>query len=125
MAHFSFGSHCSADHFYENSIIFNIALCGDWPNPVWSSSGCAASTGVGDCPSYVWGASPSAFNNAYFDVNYLKVFKYSSSVTDGGSTGTDTESGTDTGSGSTDCGYVPSSCDSDLNWAVSSGIYQN
>merc|ERR1711879_410558 len=36
--------------------------------------------------------------------------------------GTGTDTGTDTGSG--DCGYVPSSCSGDLNWAVSTGKSQ-
>jgi len=59
-------------------------------------------------------------------VKYLKVFQYSSSVTDGGSTGTDTGSGSGTGTGSsTDCGYFPSTCQSDLDWALSSGIYEH
>jgi len=125
-AYFPFGSHCPNSHFNDNHIIFNIALCGDWPNGVWSSSGCQSSTGKSSCPDYVWGASPSAFNNAYFEVNYLKVFQYSSSVTDGGSTDTGSGTGTDTGSGSSsDCGYYPSTCQSDLNWALSSGIYEH
>merc|ERR1712130_483129 len=49
---------------------------------------------------------------------------YSSSVTDNGSgSGGPTDIGN--GGSQPQCGYVPSSCNSDLNWAVSSGIYQH
>lgn len=106
-AFFPFGSACTADTFNNNQIVFNIALCGDWAGGVWDSSGCAASTGYSSCSDFVWN-NPSSFNDAYWDINYLKVFQYDSS-------GTDTDS---------DCGYVPSSCSSDLSWAVNTGTSQ-
>ena len=106
-AHFGFGSDCSANHFHDHSIILNIAVCGGWPDSTWGGSGCPS----GSCPSYVDEHSSGAFDNAYFDINYLKVFKYS-------------------GSGpspapSPECGYVPSDCTGDLNWALNSGRSSN
>merc|ERR1719189_1128554 len=92
-----FGSHCSSSHFKDEVMVFNIALCGGWPNNWWHTTGCQH-TGFSSCDAFVAGAKPSAFKEAYFEINYLKVFKYSGSVTDGVSSA-HIGSGTGTGTG--------------------------
>lgn len=54
------------------NIMFNIDFCGDWAAGVWNQ-GCAASTGQGDCASYV-ANNPSVYDQAYFLINSLKVY---------------------------------------------------
>jgi len=113
-----FGSHCSSTHFKDNVIVLNIALCGGWPNGHWGDSGCKTKTKKHSCPAYVAKAPPSAFDSAYFEINYLKVFKHSGSVTPGALTVPHTLSHTQSSSA---CGYVPPSCDGDIKWAVHHG----
>ncbi|ESZ93101.1 hypothetical protein SBOR_6531 [Sclerotinia borealis F-4128] len=68
------GSGCNIDdHFSEHSIILDTTFCGDWAGQVWSSGGCAASTKAATCNAYV-SANPTAFNNAYWIINSIKVF---------------------------------------------------
>merc|ERR1712241_1583381 len=115
-AYFPFGCDvCTPQTFNDNQIVINIALCGDWAGEktLWSSSGCAASTGYSSCSDFVRN-NPSAFNNAYWDINWLKVFQ-----SDGSSSGTPSPVST-----GTDCGYIPSTCNGDLSWAVSTGVTQ-
>ncbi|KAI0755388.1 hypothetical protein C8Q80DRAFT_1117777 [Daedaleopsis nitida] len=60
-----------ADHFGEHNLVINLTLCGDWAGAsnVYSASGCP-----GDCVSYV-NNNPSAFTDAYFDVQWLKIYQ--------------------------------------------------
>jgi hypothetical protein len=61
-------------HVKEQRIIINTDFCGTWASGTWTSSGCAASTGVGDCETYVRN-NPAAFKDAFWTFNGLKVFQ--------------------------------------------------
>lgn len=56
-------------YFGDQTIIFDITICGDWAGNqnVWSSAGYS-----GTCSQAV--EDPSNFVNAIFEVNYVKVF---------------------------------------------------
>ncbi|KAH9850499.1 laminarinase [Lenzites betulinus] len=55
-------------HFGEHNIIINLTLCGDWAGNVFSQDGCP-----GNCVDFV-NNNPSAFTNAYFDIQWLKIY---------------------------------------------------
>lgn len=57
--------------------IFDTTFCGDWAGNVWSSSNCRGL--AGDCKTYV-ANNPSAFREAYWAVNSLKVYQSSSNA---------------------------------------------
>ncbi|THH31666.1 hypothetical protein EUX98_g2499 [Antrodiella citrinella] len=60
---------CDIDsHFGEQNIIINLTFCGDWAGAVYGSDGCPSS-----CVDYV-NNNPSAFTNAYFDFQWLKIY---------------------------------------------------
>ncbi|KZV60019.1 glycoside hydrolase family 16 protein [Peniophora sp. CONT] len=64
-------THCDiASHFHARNILMNIDLCGDWASGEFEADGC----GTGTCNDYVRN-NPSAFQNAYFDINWVKVFQ--------------------------------------------------
>ncbi|KAI0759554.1 laminarinase [Trametes elegans] len=58
-----------SSHFGAHNIIINLTLCGDWAGAVYGQDGCP-----GDCVSYV-NQNPSAFTNAYFDIQWLKIYQ--------------------------------------------------
>ncbi|THH27536.1 hypothetical protein EUX98_g6654 [Antrodiella citrinella] len=61
---------CDIDsHFGEQNIIINLTFCGDWAGAVYSSDGCPS-----DCVDYV-NNNPSAFTNAYFDFEWVKIYQ--------------------------------------------------
>jgi len=63
---------CDIDsHFGPANIIINLTFCGDWAGSasVYSSSGCPST-----CTDYV-SNNPSAFNNAYFQLAWAKVYQ--------------------------------------------------
>ena len=67
------GSGCDIDsHFMNHNIVFDTTFCGQWAGAVWSGGSCAllAST----CEAYV-GSNPSAFTEAYWMINYVKVYQ--------------------------------------------------
>ncbi|KAI8066318.1 beta-1,3-1,4-glucanase [Gongronella butleri] len=68
LANFGFGS-CSSNHFANLQIVFDLTFCGDWAGAVYSQNGCP-----GTCSDYVIN-TPSAFQNAYWSVNYVKVYQ--------------------------------------------------
>lgn len=76
MARFAGGDGCDIDsHFSENQLVFDTTFCGDWAGKpeVWSSNKtCAAKAST--CDDYV-AANPSAFRNAYWEINSIKVFQ--------------------------------------------------
>jgi len=75
MAHFTFGTHCTSDHFGSMSMIINTELCGDWAGAdYWYNTvhQCGASTGQ-TCPNHVK-YNGAAFSDAYWEINYVKVF---------------------------------------------------
>lgn len=61
-------------HFKNHYIVFNTALCGDWPNNVWKSSACAAKTVT--CQDYV-ASNPKEFEQSYWLIKSLKVYQAS------------------------------------------------
>ncbi|KAF7588635.1 hypothetical protein BBP40_005446 [Aspergillus hancockii] len=71
-------------HFRDLQIIFDTTFCGDWAGGVWGSSSCASK---GSCTDFV-ANNPSAFAEAYWRVNSLKVYQGGASslwnnITDG------------------------------------------
>lgn len=72
---------CDIPQFFQNNnIVFDTTFCGDWAGQVWSTSGCA-STQYPTCESFVEN-NPSAFQNAYWQINSLRVYSSSSSASD-------------------------------------------
>jgi hypothetical protein len=67
---FPFGSSCAASHFQNLSMVFDLTFCGEWAGNVWGQT--CSSKGP-DCVQYVRN-NPSAFAEAYWSINYLKVF---------------------------------------------------
>ncbi|KAH0400191.1 glycoside hydrolase family 16 protein, partial [Aureobasidium melanogenum] len=69
------GGSCDIDsHFINHRMIFDTTFCGDWAGSVYSSTSCPlAGSGGNGCVDYVAG-NPSAFTEAYWEVNYIKVF---------------------------------------------------
>ncbi|KKY17376.1 hypothetical protein UCRPC4_g05620 [Phaeomoniella chlamydospora] len=69
---------CDIDsHFADHNIIFDTTFCGDYGNAVWSSdSTCSAKAST--CNEYV-AQNPSAFADAYWSVNSVKVYQLVSS----------------------------------------------
>jgi len=75
-------TNCNIQQFFkQHQLIFDTTLCGDWAANVWNSSGvtgqeqsCGARTGFPTCESYVL-AQGGSFSNAYWQVNYVKVFQ--------------------------------------------------
>lgn len=69
VAYFPSTSTCNIpSHFGPNNIIFDLTLCGDWAGAVYSQDGCP-----GACIDYV-NNNPSAFVNAYWTVNAVRVY---------------------------------------------------
>lgn len=61
-------------HFKEHKIVFNITFCGDWAGApdIWEESGCGKKAPT--CQQFV-AENPSAFENTYWLINSVKVFK--------------------------------------------------
>jgi len=60
---------CDYDsHFNAHQIVFDLTLCGDWAGATFSSSGCP-----GSCSDFV-DNNPSAFLEAYWEINSLRVY---------------------------------------------------
>ncbi|KAJ7596767.1 glycoside hydrolase family 16 protein [Mycena floridula] len=66
--------------FFDNVVIFDTTLCGDWAGGVWSDSGipgqeqsCAARTGFSTCEAFV-AASGASFKEAYWEVSSVKIY---------------------------------------------------
>ncbi|KAH9019591.1 concanavalin A-like lectin/glucanase domain-containing protein [Lactarius deliciosus] len=56
-------------HFAAHRIIFDLTFCGDWAGSLWPTSGC----GEGTCNDFV-NNNPSAFAEAYWEINSLRVY---------------------------------------------------
>lgn len=69
VADYPFGGNCAASMFNSMKIIINLTFCGDYAGLPSVYQGCP-----GDCKSYVQN-NPKAFDNAYWDINYLKVYQ--------------------------------------------------
>ncbi|KAK0309485.1 hypothetical protein LTR01_004592 [Friedmanniomyces endolithicus] len=84
---------CDIPSFFSNQqIVFDTTLCGAWAGAVWSSGSCASKAAT--CNSFV-ANNPSAFTDAFWSINALKVYQ------SGGSTSTKVVS-------TTAAGYSPS-----------------
>ncbi|KAI1614410.1 concanavalin A-like lectin/glucanase domain-containing protein, partial [Exophiala viscosa] len=67
------GPDCDIDSNFQNhQIVFDTTFCGDLAGATWTSSGCAAK--YGDSCSVYNGDNPTEFSEAYWDVNYVKVY---------------------------------------------------
>lgn len=69
------GQGCDIDsHFRQHKLTFDTTFCGDWAgNPsVWSNMKCNALAPT--CEQYV-GANPSAFTEAYWEVDSVKIYQ--------------------------------------------------
>ncbi|THW86678.1 hypothetical protein D6D17_09055, partial [Aureobasidium pullulans] len=69
------GGSCDIDsHFINHRMIFDTTFCGDWAGSVYDQTTCPmASGGSNGCVNYV-AQNPKAFSEAYWEVNYIKVF---------------------------------------------------
>ncbi|KAK1067571.1 hypothetical protein LTR74_006241 [Friedmanniomyces endolithicus] len=71
---------CDIPSFFSNQqIVFDTTLCGAWAGAVWSSGSCASKAAT--CDAFV-ANNPSAFTDAFWSINALKVYQ------SGGSTST-------------------------------------
>ncbi|WVR04146.1 hypothetical protein IAU60_001145 [Kwoniella sp. DSM 27419] len=72
---------CDVDKFFgDQSLVFDITLCGDWAgkSDILSTTGCPALTGTDTCyTTYVLNATN--YDTAYFEINSLKVYSNESS----------------------------------------------
>ncbi|KAJ9270158.1 CAZyme family GH16 [Paecilomyces variotii] len=73
----NFAGDCDIDsHFNSLQIVFDTTFCGDWAGAVWSSdSTCSAL--ASSCQDYVQN-NPTAFKDAYWEINSLNVYQDSS-----------------------------------------------
>lgn len=72
LAHFSGGCDI-ATSFTNQQIVFDTTFCGQWAGAVWDGSTCAQQTGT-TCEGFV-GQNPSAFREAFWTINGLKVYQ--------------------------------------------------
>ncbi|KAI8082170.1 concanavalin A-like lectin/glucanase domain-containing protein [Thamnidium elegans] len=68
VAAFPFQS-CPANKFKDLKIVLNLTFCGDWAGGVYGNSGCPST-----CVDFVKN-TPSAFGEAHWKINSLKVFQ--------------------------------------------------
>ncbi|KAJ3751028.1 glycoside hydrolase family 16 protein [Lentinula detonsa] len=76
-------SGCNPSTFFsDHSAIFDTTFCGDWAGEVWTTSGipgqeqsCAQRTGYSTCEAFVM-AEGSAFTQAYWEVQSVKIYQY-------------------------------------------------
>ena len=71
-AGFPFGSWCSSSHFKNLQIVFDLTFCGDWDGSAFGND-CPNDAG-GNCVNWVKN-NPSGFKEAYWIVNYIKVYQ--------------------------------------------------
>jgi hypothetical protein len=69
-AYFALGGSCPANKFSNMNLVLDNTFCGDWAGAVFASQ----CPGKGSCNSYVQN-NPSAFADAYWQINYVKVFQ--------------------------------------------------
>ncbi|KAE8445251.1 hypothetical protein EG329_013623 [Mollisiaceae sp. DMI_Dod_QoI] len=64
---------CNIDqHFYQHQIVFDTTFCGDWAGNAWAYDS-VCSLKAPNCQTYV-AENPAAFADAYWMINYLKVY---------------------------------------------------
>lgn len=79
----NFEGGCDFDaHFYNATILFNVDFCGSYAGNVWQANGCPMldpENGWSSCNTYV-ALNPTAFEQTFWEVNYLKVYQAPSGV---------------------------------------------
>ena len=84
-ANFQGGSGCTIDsHFNNMQLVFDTTFCGDWAGQPAVFS--ADSQCKGTCQNFVQN-NPSAFKDAYWSINALKVYSSDGSTGSGGASG--------------------------------------
>lgn len=69
----SWSSGCDIDtYFHQQQIVFDLTFCGDWAGNVWGNGGCASQADT--CQDFV-ANNPSAFSDAYWEINSLRVYQ--------------------------------------------------
>lgn len=68
-ANFLFGGNCPSNKFIDHQIVFNIALCSDWAGSVFPQMCPGKKNCVDFARQNFW-----EFNEAYWIVNYLRVY---------------------------------------------------
>ncbi|KAJ3111779.1 hypothetical protein HK100_002560 [Physocladia obscura] len=71
-ANWPLGSLCSPTFFSNMQIVLDTTFCGDWAGAVYGT-GCTGGSGLAACNTFVLN-NPSAFTNAYWAINSLKVY---------------------------------------------------
>ena len=74
-ARFELGSTCSSQHFQNNNIVFDTTFCGDWAGSNFPAT-CSSSISCNDYVKY----TPSDFTEAYWLINYVRVYNRASWV---------------------------------------------
>ncbi|KAF2149354.1 glycoside hydrolase family 16 protein [Myriangium duriaei CBS 260.36] len=73
-----FGGSCNIDAmFFDMAIVFDTTFCGQWAGQVYQGQGCPMYNGQASWPSCVTyvAQNPNAFTQAYWEINYIKVFQ--------------------------------------------------
>ncbi|KAK0328260.1 hypothetical protein LTR54_001947 [Friedmanniomyces endolithicus] len=74
----NFQGSCEIDaHFFNHSIVFDTTFCGSYAGNTWQGDGCPLldpTNGWQSCDDFV-ATNPQAFVDAYWEVNYLKVYQ--------------------------------------------------
>jgi hypothetical protein len=72
----NFAGSCNInEHFASHSIIFDTTFCGDYGNSDWNQPGASCmAANPGTCTNYV-ANNPSAFSQAFWSVNSIKVYQ--------------------------------------------------
>ncbi|CZS97317.1 uncharacterized protein RAG0_06459 [Rhynchosporium agropyri] len=69
----NFQGSCDIDReFRDHQIIFDTTFCGDWAGSAWNGDE-VCSKKAGSCQEFV-ASAPEAFADAYWEINYVKVF---------------------------------------------------
>ncbi|KAL9604531.1 MAG: hypothetical protein Q9219_000496 [cf. Caloplaca sp. 3 TL-2023] len=92
LANFPSGSSCEVDSFFKDQqIVFDTTFCGVWAGDVWPSDPDCSSLAP-TCEEYVQN-NPSAFRDAYWTINSLKVYTNGDGSSSSGSSNTGTGGG--------------------------------
>ncbi|KAF4126622.1 WSC domain [Geosmithia morbida] len=93
------GASCDVDKFFSNmSLVININFCGDYGNAAWGAED-SCDTYADTCSEYV-ANHPDAFENAYWDVNYIDAYQWNHDATTPTPTSTSSSSASPTSSSS-------------------------